>query len=205
MSNHYYSENPTVAHKRNELTVTLMGRQFRFVSDAGVFSREGIDFGSRLLIETMEILPTDHVLDVGCGYGVIGVVAATIATEGRVTMVDINERALKLAEENLMRNQVTNAKVLKSNLFAELDQQRFDKIITNPPIRAGKQVVHQIFEEAIHYLRANGQLWLVIQKKQGAPSAIKKLEQLFSEVTIQAKEKGYYIICAHQNGEHFHS
>jgi 16S rRNA (guanine1207-N2)-methyltransferase len=205
MSSHYYSENPTVAHKRNELSITLRDRQFRFVSDAGVFSRDGIDFGSRLLIETMEILPNDHVLDVGCGYGAIGVVAATLATAGQVTMVDINERALELAEENSIRNQVMNVHVLKSNVFAELDYRRFNKIITNPPIRAGKHVVHQIFEEAIDHLLPDGQLWVVIQKKQGAPSALKKLELIFANVTIRVKEKGYYIICAHNNVENINS
>ncbi|PYI50149.1 class I SAM-dependent methyltransferase [Paenibacillus flagellatus] len=196
MADHYYSKKPTAASDRQTIRTELRGRTFAFTSDAGVFSKEGIDFGSRLLIETMDIAETDEVLDVGCGYGPIGITAATLAKRGRVTMVDINERAVELARANAAANQVSNVEVKQGDLFEPVAGRAFTKILSNPPIRAGKQVVHRIFEEAHQHLVEGGQLWIVIQKKQGAPSALAKLESLFASVEEVDKDKGYRIYCA---------
>lgn len=197
MANHYYTNQPTVAHDEKEFTFTLRGRAFRFTSDAGVFSKERIDFGSVLLIEEMQIAENDHVLDMGCGYGPIGITAATLATQGRVWMVDVNERAVSLARRNIQRNGIENAEVVVSDLFAGLDKdQRFDVILTNPPIRVGKQTVHQILEDSYSYLNSGGSLWVVIQKKQGGPSAFAKLEEVFDQVEKVTQDKGYWIIKA---------
>lgn len=196
MADHYYSRKPSVASERQTLQCELRGRKFAFLTDAGVFSKEGIDFGSRLLIDTMEIALTDEVLDVGCGYGPIGLSAAVLAGQGRVTMVDINERAVELARENAARNGIANVDIVQGDLFEAVQGKTFTKIISNPPIRAGKQVVHRIFEEAYHHLTEGGQLWIVIQKKQGAPSALAKLESLFKNVREADKDKGYRIYCA---------
>ena len=150
-----------------------------------------------LLIEEMEIGEKDQVLDVGCGYGPIGITAAYLAPEGQILMVDVNERAVTLANENVRTNRIENARAIVSNLFEQVDSElQFDVILTNPPIRAGKETVHQIFEEAHSFLKPNGHLWVVIQKKQGAPSAVKKMEVLYSEVTKVAQSKGYWIIKA---------
>ncbi|MDF2657229.1 MAG: rRNA methyltransferase [Paenibacillus sp.] len=196
MADHYYSRKPTAASDRHTIQCELRGRKFVFVTDAGVFSKEGIDFGSRLLIDTMDIALTDEVLDVGCGYGPIGLSAAALAEQGRVTMVDINERAVELAKENAARNGIGNADIVQGDLFEAVQGRTFTKILSNPPIRAGKQVVHRIFEEAYHHLTEGGQLWIVIQKKQGAPSALAKLESLFENVREADKDKGYRIYCA---------
>jgi 16S rRNA (guanine1207-N2)-methyltransferase len=196
MSEHYYTEQPTVRSRPLEIVDVLRGYSLEMMTDTGVFSREGIDFGSRLLVEKMSIEAADRVLDIGCGYGLLGIVAAKLASHGQVLMVDVNERALQLAAHNVRTNRLTNVQVLKSDLFASVTSGPFHKIISNPPIRAGKNVVHQIFEQAVNYLIPGGQLWVVIQKKQGAPSARKKLESLFREVEVIAKEKGYYILCA---------
>ncbi|MBD2866259.1 class I SAM-dependent methyltransferase [Paenibacillus oceani] len=196
MADHYYSRKPTAASDRHTIQCELRGREFVFVTDAGVFSKEGIDFGSRLLIDTMDIALTDEVLDVGCGYGPIGLSAAALAEQGRVTMVDINERAVELAKENAVRNGIGNADIVQGDLFEAVQGRTFTKILSNPPIRAGKQVVHRIFEEAYHHLTEGGQLWIVIQKKQGAPSALAKLESLFENVREADKDKGYRIYCA---------
>ena len=111
-------------------------------------------------------------------------------------MVDINERAVELSKWNAQQNKIDNVKIKKSYLFSEVQDSEFAAVITNPPIRAGKTVVHQIFEEAHGKLRAGGELWVVIQKKQGAPSAIEKIEELFGQVETVAKKKGYYILRA---------
>lgn len=194
---HYYSNKPTVEHDVKEFTFDLRGYSLRFKTDAGVFSKQRIDYGSVLLIEEMEIKEDAEVLDMGCGYGPIGIVAAKLAKNGTVLMADVNERAVSLTEHNVRVNGVHNAKVVLSNLFDQIPTNRlFDVILTNPPIRAGKETVHQIFTDAHSRLRENGQLWIVIQKKQGAPSAMAKLEELYDEVQKVVQDKGYWIIKA---------
>lgn len=198
MNDHYYSSKPTAASRPVQFVVELRGMTFRFQSDAGVFSKHGIDFGSRLLIEQMDIPKGAHVLDVGCGYGPIGLVAARLSQNGIVTMVDVNERALSLARSNAERNGITNVRILASDALEAVLAEKFDRIVTNPPIRAGKEVVHRIFAQACDCLNPGGQLWVVIQKKQGAPSAFAKLQELFGEENVEqvAMEKGYRIYRA---------
>ncbi|MCU6711652.1 class I SAM-dependent methyltransferase [Paenibacillus sp. J5C_2022] len=196
MSNHYYSKSQDAAHERKTHQTTLRGKMFKFVTDSGVFSKTGVDFGSRVLIEAMEFPRTSEVLDVGCGYGPIGLAAATLADQGRVTMIDINERAVQLATENAVVNGMQNVDVRQSDVYEAVRGMEFDVILTNPPIRAGKATVHRIFEEGCGLLRDGGSMWVVIQKKQGAPSAKEKLEQLFGDVEEVTKEKGYRIFRA---------
>ncbi len=196
MADHYYASQPTAAHDRKTWDTVLRGQSYRFVSDAGVFAKGGVDFGSRTLIEAMDIPVNAEVLDVGCGYGPIGLAAARMAYEGHVTMIDVNSRAVELAKENAAANGVNNVTVLESDLFSALGDQKFDVVLTNPPIRAGKATVHAIFEGAYERLRSGGSLWVVIQQKQGAPSAKEKLESLFSRVVEVTKDKGYRIYRA---------
>jgi 16S rRNA (guanine1207-N2)-methyltransferase len=196
MSDHYYSPKPSSPSAKHVIVEKLRGKTYSFVTEAGVFSRREVDFGSRLLIETMVIPADAQVLDVGCGYGPIGLVAADLAKDGFVTMIDINERAVAAAKENAERLGIRNVRILQSDRFEALGEQTFDCILTNPPIRAGKAVVYSIFEGAFQRLRSGGTLWVVIQKKQGAPSAFSKLEELFGSVEEVKKEKGYRIFCA---------
>lgn len=195
MTEHYYSSSPSVESKPFTFEYTLKGHPFVFTSDLGVFSKKEIDFGSSLLIETFT-LPnvSGDLLDVGCGYGPIGLTLGKEYPERNITMVDINERALDLAQKNSVLNKVPNVSIYKSDLFNEVRQKTFAAILTNPPIRTGKKNVHELFERSYDYLVPNGELWIVIQKKQGAPSAIEKLQTIFSEVEVIVKKKGYYII-----------
>lgn len=196
MSNHYYSQNPEVKHNRHIHEVSLRGMPFRFVTDAGVFSKSGIDFGSRVLIDALELDTGARVLDVGCGYGPIGLTIAKLDEKAKVTMIDINERAVELAKENAKLNGISNITVLQSDVYEAVKGMKFDVIVTNPPIRAGKETVHRIFEEGFELLEQGGSMWVVIQKKQGAPSAAAKLEQLFGNVEEVTKDKGYRIFRA---------
>lgn len=196
MSEHYYSQKPSTAHDIHQIQETLCGRSYTFLTDAGVFSKKGVDYGSKALIEALKISECSEVLDVGCGYGPMGIAAAGLASQGKVTMVDINERAVELARMNAERNRVTNVEILQSDKLEAVMARTFDVVITNPPIRAGKETVHLIFEQAHHVLRDGGSLWIVIQKKQGAPSAFAKLESLFTQVQEIGKDKGYRIIKA---------
>ena len=196
MSDHYYSPNPGAKRNMRMIKTTLRGREMSFATDSGVFSRGGIDYGTRLLIETMRIPPDSKVLDVGCGYGPIGITAAVTTPGVHVTMIDINERAVELARYNAAMHGIDNVRILQSDLFAAVKGEQFDVILTNPPIRAGKRTVHQIFELSFQHLRTGGALWIVIQKKQGAPSAFAKLEQIFNNVEEVEKDKGYRIYRA---------
>lgn len=196
MPQHYYSRQPEIKHDRRVIETTLRGKKFRLVSDAGVFSKGDVDYGSKVLIEAMEIPEGASVLDVGCGYGPIGLTAAVLAPAGHVTMVDINQRAVELARENARSNGISNVTVMESDVLQAVEGQTFDVVLTNPPIRAGKAVVHAIFEQAYEHLREGGSLWVVIQKKQGAPSAMSKMESLFAKVEEIGKDKGYRIFRA---------
>ncbi|MFD3261747.1 class I SAM-dependent methyltransferase [Paenibacillus lentus] len=196
MADHYYTNQPSTAHDRKIWDTQLREQKFRFVSDAGVFAKGGVDYGSRVLIEVMDIPAEAQVLDVGCGYGPIGLTAARLASRGHVTMIDVNRRAVELAQENASNNKVANVTILESDLFSALGDRQFDVVLTNPPIRAGKETVHAIFEGAYDRLQDGGALWIVIQKKQGAPSAKQKLESLFREVEEVTKDKGYRVYRA---------
>lgn len=196
MSNQYFTENPDTPHQLEEWSFTLLGRPFRFVTDSGVFSKKTVDFGSRVLIDhfSWSELPEGWLLDVGCGYGPIGLSLAA-ASGHRVEMIDVNERALGLAQENAKRNALlTQVDIHTSNVYSETHQKQYVAIVSNPPIRAGKKVVHEILTGAYERLLPGGSLTVVIQKKQGAPSAEKKMQETFGNVEIVAKDKGYYIL-----------
>jgi 16S rRNA (guanine1207-N2)-methyltransferase len=196
MSEHYYTQRPQIASDKRIHETMLRGHKLRFATDAGVFSKTGIDYGSRVLIEAMDIPPGARVLDVGCGYGPIGISASLLNRSGTVTMIDVNERAVLLAKENAALNGAGNVQVLQSDVYEAVRGQQFDVIVTNPPIRAGKAVVHLILEEAFQLLAPGGAIWVVIQKKQGAPSAAAKLEEVFGNCKEVTKDKGYRILKA---------
>lgn len=197
MSNHYYSKNPEVESNPVYWDFSLRDYTFRFKTDRGVFSKREVDYGSRLLIETFDLDKKEgKILDVGCGYGPIGLSLAKSFPDSYVHMVDVNQRALDLAKENAKLNQLGNVKIYESDRLLQVEENGFDAILTNPPIRAGKQIVHDIFEQSYEHLADFGELWIVIQKKQGAPSAIEKLETLFGQVDVVEKKKGYFIIKA---------
>jgi 16S rRNA (guanine1207-N2)-methyltransferase len=197
MSEHYYSRTQKVESDPKFWDFTLRNHAFRFKTDNGVFSKREVDFGSRILIESF-IMPKveGDVLDVGCGYGPIGLSIAKEFSNHIVHMVDVNERAIELAKENASLNKITNVDIYESDRLLNVKGDTFAAILTNPPIRAGKQTVHDIFEQSYEHLVSNGELWIVIQKKQGAPSAIEKLKTLFSDVETVDKSKGYFIIKA---------
>lgn len=197
MSEQYFSSNPNTESKPQSWTFTLRGDSFRFHTDAGVFSQKEVDYGSRVLIENFEAVEEDgDILDIGCGYGPISLALAKSFPNRKVIGVDVNQRALALAEKNAAENKISNVTFLESNITETVKESRFASVVTNPPIRAGKKVVHAIFKEAKDVLKPNGELWVVIQKKQGAPSAKKELEVLFDEVETVKKDRGYYILRA---------
>lgn len=193
MSNQYFENNPNLASNQIEISYYIKGNVMTFLSDNGVFSKSQVDFGSSLLIKTLPKLETKKVLDVGCGYGPIGLTIAKLNPQCMVQMVDINERAMNLAKKNRVLNRVENAEIFASNIYENI-REKYDLIVTNPPIRAGKKVVWDITLGAVEHLNQDGEMWCVIQKKQGAESLIKGLKTVFKEVEIVEKDKGYWII-----------
>lgn len=196
MTEHYYSKQPAVESDEQQFSHVLRGQQLHFYSDRGVFAKKGIDLGSQLLIESLIISNEARIIDVGCGYGPIGLTLAKESPTRLVTMIDINERAVKLAAKNAVLNGITNVRIYESNLFSAVLERDFDAVITNPPIRAGKRVVYELFDSAYQMLTGGGQLWVVIHKKHGAASAFRKLSETFERVEEVTKKKGYRIFCA---------
>ena len=191
MAKMYFAENPDAEHDIHKLKVQLLGQNVTFLTDAGVFSKKMIDYGSQALLKCLDFHKQESVLDVGCGYGALGLTLVK-AKEVEATLVDINQRALDLARQNAERNQVL-ATIFQSNLYQNVEG-RFHHIISNPPIRAGKQVVHEVITGSYTHLLDGGDLTIVIQKKQGAPSAKAKMEEVFGNCEILKKDKGYYIL-----------
>ncbi|MEH7108915.1 MULTISPECIES: class I SAM-dependent methyltransferase [Bacillaceae] len=194
MSEHYYSRTQKVESDPKYWDFQLRNRQFRFKTDNGVFSKREVDFGSRLLVESFILPEVDGpVLDVGCGYGPIGLSIAKEHPHKFVHMIDVNERAIQLSKENAALNGIDNVQIYESDRLNRVTELNFAAILTNPPIRAGKKIVHDIFVQSHEHLAEKGEIWVVIQKKQGAPSALEKLNELFSQVETVEKSKGYFI------------
>lgn len=187
----YYEQNPTVAHDIHEIRVRLLDTPLSFLTDAGVFSKKMVDYGSQVLLKNLHFEKGESVLDVGCGYGSIGLTLSKVF-DVQTTLIDINSRALDLARKNAERNGVA-AKIYQSNLYENVIG-TFHHIVSNPPIRAGKAVVHEVIAGALDHLEIRGTLTIVIQKKQGAPSAKVKMEEVFGNCQIIKKDKGYYIL-----------
>ncbi|KRN76436.1 class I SAM-dependent methyltransferase [Lentilactobacillus parabuchneri] len=191
----YYSKNPDVESNPLTWNFSLLGNNLVFTSDNGVFSKHTVDYGSRVLIDYVDYdrIPAGKILDMGTGYGPIGIAIAKAFPKRQVDMVDVNEVALALAKKNAAANQVDNVKIFESNIYDAVSDS-YAEIITNPPVRAGKQVVEQMISGARDHLVLDGTLTVVLQKKQGAPSAKKLMTQVFGNCQILKRDKGYYIL-----------
>ena len=199
MSDHYYSASPQSAHRYAVCEYGYRGEALRFTTDAGVFSRGEMDFGTDVLLRALPDPVTGDVLDVGCGWGAIGVTVGKKYPGCRVTMCDVNERAAELTRDNARRNGVDAGVLLSDGLSRVAGS--FDFILTNPPIRAGKQVIYGIFAEAREHLKPAGEMYLVIRKQQGADSAVKYLKTLFADVETIERSGGFHVIRCRKETE----
>jgi 16S rRNA (guanine1207-N2)-methyltransferase len=193
MGEQYFTKNPTSESNVAVATWELDGREIEFLTDNGVFSRGHVDYGSRVLAESLPKL-SGRVLDIGCGYGFLGIAVKLINPDAAVVMCDVNLRALALARENAKRLGA-DVEVIESDGYSAVEG-RYDTVVTNPPVRAGKGVYYPWFDGAPEKLNPGGTLYVVLQKKQGAPSAQRHLETLFPKVEVVAKSSGYYVISA---------
>ena len=189
---HYFT-NDYVKSNKKEINVIVNDTNLHFIVDNGVFSKKGLDFGTRTLLENIDLTQIKgDILDFGCGYGPIGIYLKK-QTNANIDMIDINERALALAKENAKLNDV-KVHIFKSNIYDNITK-KYDAIVTNPPIRVGKKILYDIIFNSQNYLKENGTLWLVINKNSGAKSLIKDMQPQFA-VTVVKKNKGFYILCA---------
>ncbi len=176
--------------------MAIRGHAFTFRTDAGVFSRGELDRGTELLLEALTVGRCELVLDLGCGYGAIGIVAARVSEGGHVILSDVNERAVALARENVAANGIANAEVRFGNLYEPVADFMFNHIVCNPPIRAGRGVVDRIVSEAPNYLLDGGSLWLVARTKQGADSLRRRMATAFGKAEIVKRGSGFKVLQA---------
>lgn len=191
---YYFSKHPTSNHDEKEWSFILRNKKMKFKTDNGVFSKNTVDYGSRILINEINdnTLPKGPLLDMGCGYGPIGLsLAAT--TSRNITMVDINERAVDLAKINAKLNNLYNVNIFISDVYSNINC-KFAAILMNPPIRAGKKIIYKMVIDSKNYLIFNGKLLIVIQKKQGEPSMYKLMKREFGNISILKRDKGYYVL-----------
>jgi len=193
-----YFSNEKLPSKVKKINAKICNQEFTFLTDNGVFSKDKVDFGSRLLLESIPLLEVGaKVLDVGCGYGTIGIVINKL-TGASVDMVDVNKRAIHLALRNIKENDCRDTYAFESNCYQSVTL-KYDTIITNPPIRAGKDVVYEIVMGAVNHLNVSGNLFLVVRKEQGAKSLISKLNDVYN-VEIIERKSGYFVIkCYKKN------
>ena len=189
---HYFINDENLVSNIQEFSVSIQNCLFHFKTDNGVFSKKELDFGSKLLIETvLKENIQGEVLDLGCGYGAIGILISKLKN-CLVDMIDLNKRALYLANLNSVANKCLKTNVFYSDSFS-LVKKKYDVIISNPPIRIGKVKLYNIFRDAKKFLKENGIIYLVIRKEQGAKSFMKDFSKLY-RIEVLNKRKGFYII-----------
>ena len=194
---HYFQDDPNLASNIKTISFEVNGLTMNLLTDNGVFSKSKVDEGSLAFLKV--ILPLDlgdNILDLGCGYGTIGLTIAVAKKEARVTLADINTRALTLCKKNAEALNVSQrVTILQSDIYEKIEG-KYDSIVINPPIRAGKIVTYRMYEEAKQYLIDGGSLLIVIRKAQGAESAAKYIESIFGNVKLLDRHKGYHIYQA---------
>ena len=188
----YFDNDNNIKHNKKIIEFYFNDKKYNLYSDNGVFSKDKFDYGTRLLLDSIDISKlSGNVLDLGCGIGVVGIILGTINENINIDMIDINDRAISLVRDNLTLNKV-KANVFSSDLYSNVNK-KYDYIITNPPIRAGKEVVRKFLLGGYDYLNDNGILYFVMRKDHGVKSMIKELENKYN-VTIINKDKGFYIV-----------
>ena len=194
---HYFQDDPNLVSNIKEVTFEINGITMKLLTDNGVFSKNNVDAGSYAFLKVL--LPLDlgnHILDLGCGYGTIGLTLAKAHEEARITLADVNPRAAAICERNAgLLNLSPRVTILQSDIYEKIEGP-YDSIVVNPPIRAGKAVTYKMYEGAKQYLIDGGSLYIVIRKAQGAESASKYIESIFGNIELLDRSKGYHFYKA---------
>lgn len=193
---HYYVKQPRSRFRVGLIRTYLRGHFFEFLTASSVFSKKRVDLGTRLLIESMILPEKGYVLDLGCGYGPVGVAASVFNPYLHVVMVDVNERAVWLAKENAKRNKAGNVEVRCGFLYEPVENMKFDVVLCNPPVSAGKKMVSQIVTNTSEHLREDGSFQLVVRSKIGGKRLLESLKKTFGDVKVLARKSGYRVFLS---------
>ncbi len=194
--NHYFAKHPNSKLRLGLIRTYLRGRSFEFLTASGVFSKKRLDLGTRLLIESMVLPEEGYVLDVGCGYGAVGIVAAACNPNLRVILVDVNERAVWLAKQNIEINRVGNAEVKQGYLYEPVKGLSFNCVLSNPPVSAGMETVKAIIIGASEHMASNALFQMVVKSKVGGKRLCMILENTFGNVDVLARKSGYRVLVS---------
>lgn len=189
---HYFVNDKNLKENIKTVDVKINDIEFSFYTDNGLFNKKGLDYGTKVLLENINIDGKKSFLDVGCGCGPIGIYIAKYSKDNKVDMIDINDKAISLTEKSIELNKLDNVNVYISNVYENVNS-KYDMIITNPPIHAGKRVVYEIIRDAKKHLNDNGELWIVIRKDQGAKSLISDMSNIYNFEIIK-RDNGFYIL-----------
>lgn len=196
---HYFTKPATKKPRRYSIRLDFAGQTISLVSSSGVFSKDHVDLGTLVLLESISLPEEGEVLDMGCGYGALGIAIAKSRPRVKVTMVDVNPLAVKLARENIEKNQVSNAIALRSDLYSQLEGKKFDAIFSNPPLAAGYKTIFPMIEGAKLYLKENGCLVLVLRK--GTNAIPRKMKEVFNNVLLISRKSGYKVFLSKKLGK----
>jgi len=193
---HYFTEQPKSKVRLGLIRTYFREKSFEFLTASGVFSKERIDLGTRLLVENMVLPEKGCILDVGCGYGVVGVAAAVFNPDLHVAMVDVNMRAIRLARQNAELNHVWNVEIRRGYLYEPVKDLTFDCIVSNPPVSAGMRTVEAIITEAPAHLTVEGILQVVVKSKIGGKRLQSVFEKAFGNIDVLARGSGYRVLIS---------
>ena len=195
-SEHYFDAFPKSEAKLGLIRTSLRGESFEFLTASSVFSKKRVDLGTRLLIEAMVLPETGSVLDVGCGYGAVGIAAAASNPKVHVIMTDVNMRAVRLAKRNIEINKVTNAEVRYGYLYEPVEELTFNCVLSNPPVSAGMDTVKAIITEAPKVMASKATFQMVVRSKIGAKTLPPFFNETFGNCAVLAIESGYRVLKA---------
>jgi 16S rRNA G1207 methylase RsmC len=195
-ANHYFEEHPKSKLKLGIIRTNLRGIPFEFLTASGVFSKRRVDLGTRVLIESMILPEGGYVLDVGCGYGAVGIAAATFNPDLYVVMVDVNSRAVWLAKKNVEINRLKNVEVRHGNLYEPVKDLTFNCILSNPPVSAGMKTLKAIIAGAPEHLAVNGLFQMVVKSKIGKGRMQPFFDEAFGNFKVLSRKSGYRVLMA---------
>jgi 16S rRNA (guanine1207-N2)-methyltransferase len=194
--NHYFAEHPKSKMRLGIIHTHLRGIHFEFLTASGVFSKKRVDLGTRLLIESMVLPQEGCVLDIGCGYGAVGIAAATFNPNLRVMMVDVNERAVRLARQNAEKNYVSNVEVRRGYLYEPVKNLVFSCVLSNPPVSAGMETVKAMISEAPEHMASKALFQMVVKSKIGGKRLLMVFEEAFGNIEVLARKSGFRVLMS---------
>jgi len=196
MNEHYFARHPKSKPSLGVVSTYFRGKLFEFLTTSGVFSRTRIDPGTRLLVESMILPEKGFLLDLGCGYGPVGIAAAVFNPSLQVVMTDVNERAVWLAKENAKRNGVENVEARQGFLYEPVQNMRFEAVLSNPPIAAGMKTVRPLITQAPGHLANEGTLQIVVRSKVSGKRLTRLMTETFGNVSVVARKSGYRVLIS---------